>query len=221
MFEQGIMSEIDTENVTAEQRQLRRLNFDFLKLLRDSSSVPAVAGQRQQLALSAGSAATLAHCADEGLQRMAQCGFSLFSLSLHRADIWQHAIHNSVHGEAQYVLPAGSQGADGSGFMTCALFFAWHLSQQSPRTARFLLGMTDDCLAVIVGMELWQCSQIAHSHRHLLSARWQHHAYFWPDLLRYGTSGDMQHFKFARLLGSQLMAQELEPSAIVRLSKSD
>jgi hypothetical protein len=40
-------------------------------------------------------------------------------------------------------------------------------------------------------------------------------------LLRYGQSGDQQHFKFAQLLGSQLMAQELEPSALLRLSSTD
>ena len=222
MFERRVMSDANTEAMTPEQRQLLRLNFDFLKLLRDSGATPTSGIQREQLALPTAQASLLAQCADDGLQRMAQCGFSLFSLSLHRADIWQHAAHTGAQGDSQYALAGGSgNGAERSGFMAVALFFAWHLSQQSPRTARFLLGMSDDCVAVITALELWQCSHIAQTHRHLLLPRWQHHAYFWPDLLRFGTTGEMQHFKFARLLGSQLMAQELEPSAIIRLSSTD
>jgi hypothetical protein len=219
MFERYVMP---TETVTAEQRQLLRLNFDFLKLLRDSDAAAMPGTPREQLALAAAQASLLAQCADDGLQRMAHCGFSLFSLSLHRADIWQHAARTGAQGDSQYALAGASgNGAERSGFMSVALFFAWHLSQQSPRIARFLLGMSDDCVAVITGLELWQCSHIAQTHRHLLMPRWQHHAYFWPDLLRYGTTGEMQHFKFARLLGSQLMAQELEPSAIMRLSSTE
>jgi hypothetical protein len=222
MFDRQSVPDPNGDPATPEQCQLLRLNFDFLKLLRDSSAVPTTGVQRQQLALPAAQATLLAQCADDGLQRMAQCGFSLFSLSLHRADIWQHAARTETQGDSQYALPgASSSGAARSGFMACALFFAWHLSQQSPRMARFLLGMSDDCVAVITGLELWQCSHIAQTHRHLLGPRWQHHAYFWPDLLRYGTTGEMKHFKFARLLGSQLMAQELEPSAIMRLSSTD
>jgi hypothetical protein len=222
MFEQRGASGTDAEALTPEQKQLLRLNFDFLKLLRDSTASAAPGAQRQQLTLPAAQSTSLKSCSDEGLQRMSQCGFALFSLSLHRADIWQHAARTDVQGDSQYAVPAAtSSGAERSGFMACALFFAWHLSQQAPRTARFLLGMSDDCVAVIAALELWQCSHIAHSHRHLLGPRWQHHSYFWPDLLRYGATGEMQHFKFARLLGSQLMAQELEPSAIMRLSSTD
>jgi hypothetical protein len=222
MFDRREVPDIQAETMTPEQQQLLRLNFDFLKLLRDSSATTAVAMQRQQLALSPTQSQQLAHCTDAGLQRMAQCNFSLFSLSLHRADVWQHIARNTAPSSAQYALPTTSaDAAQRNGFMACALFFAWHLSQQSPRSARFLLGMTDDCLTIIAALELWQCSQIAHSQSHLLGARWQHHAYFWPDLLRYGVSGEMQHLKFARLMGSQLMAQELEPSAIMRLSSTD
>lgn len=222
MFDRRIVADANAEQATPEQQQLLRLNFDFLKLLRDNTAITTIGGQRQQLVLPAAQAALLAECTDDGLQRMAQCGFSLFSLSLHRADIWQHAARVGVQGESQYSPPvAGANASERSGFMACALFFAWHLSQQSPRTARFLLGMSDDCVAIIAGLELWQCNHIAQSQRHLLGPRWQHHAYFWPDLLRYATTGEMQHFKFARLLGSQLMAQELEPSAIIRLSSRE
>lgn len=211
-----------SDPITPEQRQLLRLNIDFLRLLQEKSRVPAAGTQRQQLILPAAQAAQLVECSDDGLQRMAQCGFSLFSLSLHQAELWKNAARTAGQSSPQYALPGAAASGDmRAGFMACALFFAWHLSQQAPRAARFLLGMSDDCVAVITGLELWQCSHLAQTHAHLLSPRWQHHAYFWPDLLRYGITGEAQHFKFARLLGSQLMAHELEPSAIMRLSSKD
>ena len=101
------------------------------------------------------------------------------------------------------------------------MFYAWHLAQQAPQQARLLLGMSADTTALFTAMELWQCRHIAHSQHRLLGPRWRHHPYFWSDLLRYAVSGELQHFRFAHLLGSQLMAQELEPSTILRLSSTD
>jgi hypothetical protein len=211
-----------SEGLNPEQRQLLRLNVDFLKLLIESDRNSAVnAASRAQLNLPPAQSAQLIQCPEEGLQRMAACGFSLFSLSMHRADLWQRAASGGTQINPQYAWSGSANGDARSGFMACALFFAWHLTQQAPRTARFLLGMSDDCAAVVTGLELWQCGHIAQTHGHLLSPRWQHHPYFWTDLLRYGSTGDAQHMKFARLLGSQLMAQELEPSAIVRLSSTE
>lgn len=222
MFDRQALPPMDIDEGSSEQRQLLRLNIDFLKLLLENRIAESNPVQRQPLNLPVQQAALLAQCCDAGLERMAQCGFSLFSLSLHRADHWQRTVSATVQVDPQYAWPgAQAHGDERIGFMACALFFAWHLSQRAPRSARFLLGMSDDCMAVIAGLEPWQCSHIAQTHSHLLSPRWQHHPYFWTDLLHYGNTGDAQHFKFARLLGSQLMAQELEPSAILRLSSTD
>ncbi len=220
----------DPTSAVRDQPQLLRLNVDFLKLLLRCSQVPAGASQalRQPLHLPTVQATALAQCPEAGLQRMAACGFSLFSLSLHRADIWQQAAARcaAVPGP-HYGIPLAVPNADDetsqicTGFVECALFFAWHLAQQQPRHARLLLGMSEDCAAIVARLELWQCRQIAQTQRRLLSPRWRHHPYFWPDLLRYGNNGDHQDFKFACLLGSQLMAQDLEPSAILHLSNND
>lgn len=207
----------------ADQSQLLRLNVDFLQLLvgMPGNAVPSLSGLRSELITG------LTQCGEAGLQRMAACGFSLFSLSLHRADLWQQAAahcqaraHEPHYGdEAAPRTDAWSRSC--SGFMECALFFAWHLAQQQPHQARLFLGMSEDCTAIITGLELWQCRHIAQTRHALLGPRWRHHPYFWADLLKYGRSGDQQHFRFAQLLGSQLMAQELEPSAILRLSSTD
>ncbi len=230
MFDTSAPNGTSTSAVHSDQPQLLRLNVDFLKLLIKCSGAPSNAGQslRQQLNLSTVHAAALEQCSETGLQRMATCGFSLFSLSLHRADIWQQAATRSAAGSGAHYGPTSTLPNSHdetsqicTGFVECALFFAWHLAQQQPRDARLLLGMSEDCAVIVARLELWQCRQIAQTHSRLLSPRWRHHGYFWTDLLRYGSNGDLQHFKFARLLGSQLMAQDLEPSAILHLSNTD
>lgn len=203
----------DRAPLTADQQQLLRLNADFLRL---------VDGNRSQLALTSVQTTLLEECSGDGIQRMAACEFALFSLSLHRPDLWRRALARSNMQEdaRHYGLPAGQDEVTGicSGFMECALFFAWHLARQRPREARFMLGMSEDCAKIVARMELWQCRQLAQTQLHLLMPRWLSHPYFWTDLLRYGSSGDVRHFKFACLLGSQLMGQDLEPSAILHLS---
>ena len=213
---------------SSDQQQLLRLNVDFLKLLISMDPTTASSGVAQQLSLRSEQACNLGLCQEADLQRMAACGFSLFSLSLHRADLWQRAAaHSQPMSHAQHYgnQPTGAPIDEFericAGFMECALFFAWHLAQQQPHQARLLLGMSEDCMAIVTHLDLWQCRQIAQTQLKLLSLRWRHHPYFWADLLRYGQSGDQQHFKFAQLLGSQLMAQELEPSALLRLSSTD
>ncbi len=222
MFDQPTSPSSGVAPATADQQQLLRLNADFLHLLRIGTQAGA---GRPSSTLSASQATLLAQCSADGIRRMAGCGFSLFSLSLHRPDLWQRALARStVREDGQHYGISVAQDATGqirSGFMECALFFAWHLAQQRPRDARFMLGMSEDCAKLIARMELWMCRQLAQTQAHLLSPRWIHHPYFWNDLLSYGSSGDTQHFKFACLLGSQLLAQDLEPSAILHLSSTD
>lgn len=219
MFDQPANPSSGTASVTADQQQLLRLNADFLRL----STVSNQSGAgRPTSTLSPPQTTLLAQCTADGIQRMAGCGFALFSLSLHRPDLWQRALARGTAQDEHYGAPV-MQDATGqirSGFMECALFFAWHLAQR-PRDARFMLGMSEDCAELIANLELWQCRQLAQTQTHLLSPRWIHHPYFWNDLLRYGSGGDARHFKFACLLGSQLMAQDLEPSAILHLSNTE
>ncbi len=215
-----------TPLLSSEQQQLLCLNGDFLKLLRQSSdpTAQASANLRRQLNLPTVQAATLEQCDAAGLQRMAACGFSLFSLSLHRTDIWQPLLRmrpgENLNTTAENDANAALLNAC-IGLLECALFLAWHLAQQGSHQGRLLLGMSDDCARLVAQLNLLQCRHIAHTQLQLLSPRWRHHPYFWADLLRYGQHGDPQHFKLARLLGSQLLAQELEPSAILRLSGKD
>jgi hypothetical protein len=44
--------------------------------------------------------------------------------------------------------------------------------------------------------------------------RWPTNPGFWPDLARFAAAGDQQRLATAKLLGSQLIAAELQGSAV-------
>jgi hypothetical protein len=202
------------------QQQLLGLNLDFLQVLliaqhTDPATTPGNA--RPGLRLAETQASVLANCDTAALQRMAACGFSLYSLNLHRVDEWLHLAEHS----AQVIAPGSADGsADSStepaaadaltvqvqNFMHCAVFFAWHLAQQDLQAARLLLGMSAETASVLRNFDLRQCRHVAQRYTRLLTPRWQH---------------NREHFKFAQLLGTQLVAQDLEPSAIARLTTID
>lgn len=216
--------------VNVHQQQLLQLNVDFLKLLvtccqhgAESSSIT-----RSQLCLPTVQAVTLANCSDDSLQVMSAVGFSLFTFNLHQADLWERLAKNTSQQSSmqRYAVEStdGSVKASGveaayAGFAECALFFAWHLAQeQQTMDARVLLGMREETATVLNSLELWQCRHIAQRNYQMLTPRWPHNPYFWVDLLRYGDTREEQHFKFARLMGTQLIAKDLEPSALFRVS---
>lgn len=206
------------------QQQLLGLNLDFLHALRTAQHTSTTA-VRAELRLPEAQATALAICSSEALARMASCGYSLFSLNLHRIDEWLHlarqsAVVSNSSGETTGSAPhtQDTLAMQVGNFMQCAVFFAWHLAQQNPQAARLMLGMSEDTAAVLRGMNLGHCRHIAQRYTKLLSPRWLHNRFFWPDLLRYAVSGEAEHFRFAQLLSTQLVAQDLEPSAIARLS---
>jgi len=219
-----------TAPLSAHQQQLLQLNVDFLKLLvvgcqhgAESSTVT-----RNQLSLPTVQAVTLAACSDDALRAMSACGFSLFTFNFHQADTWERLANNASQQtsvqkysseSSEAATPASSVEAAYAGFAECALFFAWHMAQeQLTNDARVMLGMREETAAVLAPLELWQCRQIAQRNYQMLTPRWPHNPYFWVDLLRYGDKREEQHFKFSRLMGTQLIAKDLEPSALFRVS---
>jgi hypothetical protein len=86
------------------------------------------------------------------------------------------------------------------------------------RLARVILALRDDTARVFESIPLWRLQQIAHERPDLLTARWPDNPGFWPDLIRIARDGSSAQLESARLVGAQLIAQELEPSSIQRLS---
>jgi len=210
----------------SNQQQLLQLNIDFLKLLMVANQPEAESTviTRSQLGLPKLQAVTLTNCSEEALRTIASCGFSLFNFNFHLADMWERMAkvsseQTSVQRYANDINSASNAVEVAyAGFAECALFFAWHLAQHQPIAARTMLGMREETAALLAPLQLWQCRQIAQRNYQSLAPRWPHNPYFWVDLLRYAETNDQQYFKFARLMGTQLIARDMEPSAFMRVS---
>lgn len=210
--------------------QLKQLNLDYLRLLiLEWREAPAVCTQTSLPTLSAEWLAGLAAADEPALSQLAGSRFSLFTLVFHRAELWQRMVSVGIADEVeQRYGDSGRQTAEAdsqafnarrSGFIECALFYAWHLGHCDRAAARLYLGLHDKTAEILLRLELWQLRRVALRYPQLLAPRWPANACFWPDLLRYVHTGDRQYLDYAGLLGTQLLAQELEPSAIERLTK--
>ena len=214
---------VDSTATSPHLQQLHGLNLDFLQVLQAIQQAPQRSSYHG-LCIHESMGKLLLACNQADLQRMATCDVSLFSLQWHRVDEWTRlAEHSSAHRTQAPNHQTSEVSPEGTGqwvvnFMQCAVFFGWHLAQHDEQAARFILGMSPETASVIRTLDLWQCRFIGQRYQKLLSPRWLHNRYFWPDLLQYGHSGNPEHLKLVQLLATQLMAQDLEPSAIARHS---
>ncbi len=228
MFKRPIMdlSPPPYPSIHPNLKQLHALNFDFLHALQVVQRSES-RSSHHSLRLSELTAKPLLTCDQTALQRIASCSFSLFSLQWHRIDEWTQLAEHSAATRSKMSSKLDTQAPPDEAtalvlhFMQCAVFFGWHLAQHEEQTARFMLGMSPETATVVRTLDLWQCRYISQHHRKLLAPRWLHNRYFWPDLLHYGRSGEPEHLKLVQLLGTQLMAQDLEPSAIARHTIAD
>lgn len=198
--------------------RVTRLNLDYLELL-------AAGGEVAELAQSAGMhaewLAELARAPRDRLQELAGSAVSLFTASLHNVQLWKRLVAQTGQ-EERYVgahkAAAGPGPARASAFLQCVLFYAWHLTHVDCGSVRRWLGANDEVSDLLLGLDLWQLQHAALRHPQLLVPRWTANACFWPDLVQYARSGERCHLDYARLLGTQLLAQDLEPSAIEHLT---
>jgi hypothetical protein len=222
-------SVVNSQPLDANQQQLLQLNIDFLKLLTAANQPDAQTSviTRSQLGLPTLQATTLAACSDDAIKTVSGCGFSLFNFSFHLADMWERMAKTGTQQSSVQRYANDVNGADGAnnaievayaGFAECALFFAWHLAQQQPMAARIMLGMREETASTLAPLQLWQIRHIAQRSYQMLAPRWPQNPYFWVDLLRYASTGNEEHFRFARLMGTQLIAKDMEPSAFMRVS---
>ena len=91
-----------------------------------------------------------------------------------------------------------------------AMVAAWHTAAVSRIAARFLFGMSEGIATSLSCTPLWQLRRIAIDCAGLLTPRWPSNPAFWPDLIRFATTGNQAKLEAARLLGTQLIAAELE-----------
>jgi hypothetical protein len=193
---------------------LQQLNLDYLDLLVAGGSPPDCPAQIQQLPARLGKA--IAALPASGRRLLTSLPYTLYSLGFEDAGFWRSACHagrpttDGVPIEQRY--PVGTASLQRS-FCEVALMHAWHVAVSNRLAARVIYAMPDAVLAGIVATPLWRLRWIAAAHPTLLSPRWPTNPAFWPDLVRFASSGDARRFATVKLLGSQLIAAELELAA--------
>jgi hypothetical protein len=197
--------------------QLRELNLDYLELLIAEHAVPNPGGIRflpERLLDS------LASCSLQARQAIAASTFSLYSLGFEDHHFWGSALRMADQPiDARYgVLSAA---VVQSSFCELALLHAWHVAAMRPIAARMLYGMPTAVVDRMARVQLWQLKRIAADYPGLLMPRWPSNPCFWPDMLKFATSGDLRRLDTIQQLGRQLIAVELQSSVAARGAAGD
>jgi hypothetical protein len=150
------------------------------------------------------------------LDSMAACSYALFALDppfpLKALDSGVPHVNDPV--TERYGAGPRAGGA-WTAFATTALFFAWHLSRNSPLSARVMLGFPVVAAEAMAALEPWQLRHLADQQPAPLRPRWSTNPCFWPDLIRSAAGQDALQLDLARLLGLQLLAADLQPGPCV------
>lgn len=190
---------------------IHQLNLDYLQLLIAEHEAPRSGGQLQHLPPR--QVAALAALPLRALRALAAVPYTLYSLGFEDEKFW-----SSVSVNATAVTPdtlahryarVGDQSAH---YMFCelALFHAWHVAATNTMAARVIYAMPYATAQRLSGTPLWQIRCIAASYDVLMMPRWPTNPAFWPDLVRFAGMDDSRRLHITRLLGTQLIAQELE-----------
>jgi hypothetical protein len=189
---------------------LQQLNLDYLDVLvagESSSDCPA-----QIDALPARLDKAIAALSSSGRRFLTALPYTLYSLGFEDTAFWRAACHVGrppPESPVDQRYPAGATSMQRS-FSEVALMHAWHVAVCNRLAARVIYAMPDAVLEGIVATPLWRLRWIAAAHPTLLSPRWPTNPGFWPDLVRFASVGDARRLAMAKLLGSQLIAAELE-----------
>jgi hypothetical protein len=199
---------------------VHQLNLDYVELLIAQRGAPHVGTQLQHLPVKLH--ALLAVLSPSARTLLAALPFTLYSLGFEDEGFWRVASEKtSASMQApveQRYAPAESPCVQDE-FCDVALLHAWHVAMSNRLASRVVYAMPDVTAARLAATPLWRIKRVAIDCPALLMPRWPTNPGFWPDLLRFAAANDVTRLATAKLLGSQLIAAELE-SAAPRASKS-
>lgn len=215
------MSRIVTEDLlgstapvlsTAVLQRIHELNLDYLELLAVQYNAASAGGQLQHLP-------GKLHAAIAGLSRAARVSlaaqpYTLYSLGFEDEKLWRSLGEPaaSLPIDERYLQTHAAQLQ--ASLCEVALLYAWHVATSSPLAARFIYAMPEATALRLSVVPLWYVKQLAAHHAVLLRPRWPTNPGFWPDLVHLAAVEDQERLATAKLLGSQLIAAELEASSI-------
>lgn len=200
--------------------RIHQLNLDYLELLIAECDTPQVAAQ--SLYLPQRQRTALAALSLRALRALASMPYTLYSLGFEDENFWGAVCTNATGGIPAPVLNRYAGVGDASAqyaFCKVALIHAWHVAATNMMAARVVYAMPHGVAKQVMNMPLWQLRYVAASYRVLMTPRWPTNPAFWPDLIRFAGIKDMRRLRTTCLLGTQLIAAELEASCV--LSRRD
>jgi hypothetical protein len=216
------MSRIDTDRLPGLRApvldagllaRIQDLNLDYVELLIAEHAAPSAATQLQHLHASV--CAAIAALTPAARGALAGTPFTLYSLGFEDEASWLAACECTAGPLAERYMCTEAASLQVS-FCELALLHAWHVAASNRLAARVLYAMPDAIGVRFAGTPLWKIKRIAGQYPELLMPRWPTNPAFWPDLVHFATLNDSPRLATAQLLGSQLIAAELECSSGMR-----
>lgn len=197
--------------------RIHELNLDYIELLAAEHNVHNVMGDGQLQHLPCKLHPTIAALSPAARASLAALPYTLYSLGFEDEKLWRSlaepaALAASLSMCERYAQPhsASLQGS----WCEVALLFAWHVATSSPIAARLIYAMPESVAQRLIAAPPWYVKRLGVHHASLLMPRWPTNPGFWPDLVRFAAAGDNQRLATAKVLGSQLIAAELQGSAL-------
>jgi hypothetical protein len=195
--------------------RIHELNLDYIELLAaEHNAVGASDGQLQHLPCKL--RAAIAEMSPTARASLAALPYTLYSLGFEDEKLWRALAQPAALAASMSMSERYAQPGDASlqaSLCEVALLYAWHVTTSSPVAARLIYAMPETVAERLRAAPPWYVRRLAVHHASLLLPRWPTNPGFWPDLVRFAVAGDEQRLATAKVLGSQLIAAELQGSA--------
>ena len=161
--------------------------------------------------------AAIAELSPAARASLAALPYTLYSLGFEDEKLWRSlaqpaALAASLSMSERYAQPHSASLQ--ASLCEVALLYAWHVATSSPLGARLIYAMPESVAQRLTAAPPWYVRRLAVHHASLMMPRWPTNPGFWPDLVRFAAEGDNQRLATAKILGSQLIAAELQGSVL-------
>ena len=195
--------------------RIHELNLDYVELLAAEHNAALADGQLQHLPCKLHAA--IAELSSEARVALAALPYTLYSLGFEDEKLWRSlaepaALATSLSMSERYAQPHSASLQ--ASVCEVALLYAWHVATSSPLAARLIYAMPESVAQRLTAAPPWYVRRLAVHHASLLMPRWPTNPGFWPDLVRFAAAQDHHRLATAKILGSQLIAAELQGSTL-------